>query len=294
MKRILQYLGVLLLALAGLVATPGIAQAGPNLIIGSTWDPTEYDNQLAKYSDPGVIQSDGVEIVRVFWAAGSCPTWTDSRIVKLKAHNIIPFISFKDYNLSCMTTLLNTRPADIPIAYFTWFHEGEADMTAAIWKQRQNAMYDTVKAHPSWVQGKVKYMSIATKQWTFIHNAGNYGTYWCGCGDFFAVDMYANSWDAAYPNPDAFLATESNFALSVGKNLFIPELGAKRKPTDPNGTGRRDWINQVMYRANTWSTIRGVLWWDDWGTGGIDLRLDPSTAETSPEAVLWKNILSYN
>lgn len=297
MQKFLRHLSAALLAATGLVAisaTP--ASASANLIIGSSWDATEYDRQLAKYSDPGVIQTDGVEIVRVFFSPGQgCGSWSDSRIQKLKAHNIVPFISFKDYNTTCLQNLLNTRPADIPIAYFTWFHEGEADMTAATWKTRQNAMYNVVKAHPSWAAGNVRYMSIATKQWTFLHNGGNYGTYWCGCGDFFAVDMYANSWDAAYPNPDAFLTTEANFALNVAhKPLFFPEWGAARKPTDPSGTGRRDWMNQVFYRMYTWSNIRGVIWWDDLGTGGTDFRLDPGTAETSPEALFWKNSLSYN
>lgn len=296
MKRITSYASAILLTVATMVGlTAGPASASANLIIGSSWDSTEYDTQLAKYSDPGVIQTDGVEIVRVFWGPGSCPTWTDSRIQKLKAHNIIPFISFKDYSLSCMTTLLNTRPADIPIAYFTWFHEGEADMTAATWKSRQNAMYNLVKAHPSWVQGKVKYMSIQTKQWTFLHAGGNYNTYWCGCGDFFAVDMYADSWVDQYPNADTFLTTEQLFGLNVAhKPLFFPEWGAARKSWDTSGTARRDWMNQVFYRMYTWSNIRGVIWWDDLGTGGRDFRLDPGTSETSPEAVFWKNSLSYN
>lgn len=287
-----------------LIVAPGIAHAGPNLIIGQTFDPAAYDTELPKWSDPQLIQSDGVEIVRVFFtAAQGCPgggnPWNDARIVKLKAHNIIPFISWKTYDTACLTSMLNSLPADIPIAYFTYFHEPEQDMDAATFKSRSVAMWNVFKANPKYTAGRVKYMTIQTKQWTFIHNSGNYGTYWCGCGDFFGVDMYANSWDAAYPNPDSFLATESNFALSAGKNLFFPELGASRKSNDASGTARAEWINQVMYRANTWSTIRGVLWWDDMGTGGVDFRLDPAhngtTAyENSPEAVRWRNVLSYN
>lgn len=284
-------------ALVG-AATP--AHAAANLIIGSTWDPSEYDNQIPKYSDPGVIRTDGVEITRVFFtAAQGCPgggnPWNDSRIVKLKAHDIIPFISWKTYDTACLTSMLNSLPADIPIAYFTYFHEPEQDMDAATFKSRSVAMWNTFKAHPKYTAGRVKYMTIQTKQWTFLHGGGNYGTYWCGCGDFFAVDMYANSWEASYPDPDAFLTTEQLFGLNVAhKPLFFPEWGAARKSTDSSGVGRKNWMNQVFYRMYTWGNIRGVIWWDDLGTGGVDFRLDPSTAETSPEAVFWKNSLSYN
>jgi hypothetical protein len=288
------------LVIAALALTTTPAHATSNMVVGLTLDPADYTNELPKWTDqqPTIGRA---EIMRVFWSsAQGCPTWTDSRIQKLKSESVIPFISFKVYDTNCLKTLLDTMPSDIPIAYFTYFHEPEQDMDAATFKSRSQAMWNVFKAHPRYaVEHRVVYMTIQTKQWTFIHNGGNYSTYWCGCGNYFGVDMYANSWDAAYPDPSTFVNTETTFGVNHGINVFFPEVGAARKSTDSSGSGRAAFITTLGNVAHANSKISGMLWWNDLGTGGVDFRLDPAHVgttqpDTSPESSAWRTILNNN
>ena len=269
--------------LVGVNATPAFALTNP--VVGSTWDPAQMSTRQPHYP--------AAEISRVFFTATQCPSWSDSRLVYMQAHNIIPFISMKNYNISCLVSFINAKPANVPAVWTTYYHEGEANMAAATWKSRQNAMWNAVKVLPNHLNGTAKYMSVQTRQWT-ENNGRSYGTYWCGCGDYFAVDMYVNSWENAYPNVNTFFSQSLNFAISKGYHVFYPELGAIRMPSDPTGTGRAAFITGSGAKIHNNEPIVGAIWWDDLGSGGREFSLNQGSNYSTPEENAWNAFLNAN
>jgi hypothetical protein len=271
-------------ALSTAVATP--AHAATDLLIGSTWKPELISTKQPHYP--------GVEISRIFFQAGQTFSWNDSRIQYLKTHGIIPFVSIKDYSVSKMQTIVNTLPADIPKAYVTYCHECDTSQTASTFKSQQQAMWNGVKNLTNHVNGRVKYMSIQTRQFT-ENNGRSYSTYWCGCGDYFAVDMYVNSWENAYPAPSTFFSKTLAFGQSIGYGVFYPELGAIRMPFDSTGSARAAWINGSVAVMHQYPRLLGAIWWDALGTGGRVFDLDNGTTNyNTPEATAWRNALATN
>lgn len=289
MKKFKALLATVALLVGVLVApTPAYATlADSQIVIGATWQPSEYTTRQPHYPKS--------EVIRIFVPAGSgCPSWSDSRVTFALSHGIIPFVSFKDYNTTCVVNWTNQAAGRK--SYITWFHEGEANMTADTWKTRQNAMWNAMRLLPNHTNGLTKYMSVATRQWT-ENNGRLYDTYWCGCGDYFAVDAYVNSWESSYPTGAVFMSKMLAFAKKVGKPLFLPELGAQRKPSDTTGQGRKNWLYQSMVVAEQnpgW--VVGVIYWDTLGTGGIKLALTSQGATggeswSTPEYTYWNYLI---
>ena len=177
LKKLKTWFAVAATALSIVLVAAQPAHATSNMLVGLTLDPADYTNELPKWTDQQPVTG-RAEIMRVFFtAAQGCPgggnPWGDSRIQALKAKAVIPFISWKTYDTACLTSMLNSMPSDIPVAYFTYFHEPEQDMDGATFKSRSVAMWNVFKANPRYAtEHRVAYMTIQTKQWTFIHNGG--------------------------------------------------------------------------------------------------------------------------
>lgn len=286
--RIKAALTALVVAATMLLVTGQPAHAALlNMTVGSTWKPEEMSTRQPHYPT--------VEVSRVFFTGTQCPSWSDSRIQYMLAHNIIPFVSMKLYDTSCLVNFINSQPSNAPWVITTYYHEGEANMDAATWKTRQNAMWNAVKNLPNHLNGRAKYTSVQTRQWT-ENNGRSYGTYWCGCGDYFSVDMYVNSWTGVYPNASTFISQSLNFANSIGYYMFYPELGSIRMPSDTTGSGRAAWINSMGSAMYNSGKILGVIWWDALGTPASDgtprdFSLNSGTNYSTPEANAWRTFL---
>ena len=292
-NRITRALLTVLVAVVGCLIVAEPAHAATDLLIGSTWKPDQTSTRQPNYP--------GVEISRVFFTGSQCPSWSDSRVQYLKSKGIIPFVSFKltgSAAQTCLKNMLASLPSDIPVVYIANFHEAEADMSASAYKSLQQADWNVVKASPLHTSGRVKFLSVQTRQWT--ENKGNsYSTYWCGCGDYFAVDMYVNSWENAYPDPATFVSKVLAFGQSIGYGVFFPELGAIRMPSDPTDTKRAAWINGVIAQLHKYPRFIGAIWWDAIGTPASDgtvrdFSLNQVSGYNDPAAVAWKNALATN
>ncbi len=284
--------------LVSLIVVLSLLWAGPtyaatnDLWVGSTYKPSELESKLDQWDDAALGAGHGVEISRIFFGAGQAFSWNDPRIQTLKRHGVTPFISFKDYDLNLVKTITITIPSDIHFAFVTYCHECDRDLGASTFKTRELNMWNAMKGLGNHLNGRVKYMSVLTRQW--IENNGySYSTYWCGCGDFLGVDMYANSWQSTYPDPTAFTKPSMDFATSVGIRLFYPELGAIKLPSDPNDTGRAAWMKAVAAKMKSFSLGRGVIWWDAIGTPASDGT--PRHFELSgASATAWRQVLADN
>lgn len=281
-----------------LVGPSGVAQAATNdLWVGSTYKPSVLENKLSQWDDAALGVDKGVEVSRVFFGAGETFSWNDPRIQTMKRHGVTPFISFKDYDLNLVKTITNTIPSDIHYAFVTYCHECDRDLGASTFKQRELAMWNAMKNLGNHLNGRVKYMSVLTRQW-IENNVYSYSTFWCGCGDFIGVDMYANSWQSNYPDPTAFTSPSMAFASSVGVRLFYPELGAIQLPNDPTDSNRAAWAKAVATKMKNFSLGRGVIYWDAIGTPASDgtprhFELD-ATGPNDPAVVAWKQVLAAN
>lgn len=265
---------------AVVMSTPSYAVT--NLTVGSTWAPGEMATRQP--TEPFV------EVSRVFFSGTSCPNWVDSRVTYLWAHGIIPFVSFKLTGTAaqaCIHTMLNTLPST-KTAWIANYHEAEVDMAPAPYIALQQADWNIIRTSQPYAAGRVKFMSIQTRQWTENTAGRSYATYWCSCGDYFAVDMYVNSWEGVYPNAAAFIHDSLDFAQNViHMPVFYPELGSIQMPTDTTDTGRAAWITAVAAYMKTHINV-GALWWDDEGTGGRDFRLH------GPSLAAWNAVLAAN
>lgn len=252
------------------------AQARSGLKIGMTSHVSEYSAMFAKYEDQGV----NIDSTRVFFTA--LPTWNDSRITDLNARGIVPFISWKTYDVQAIENWLMAMPSNIPLVYLAHFHEAEADMSAATYKARQVALWDMIVALPSNIRSRTRFGPIQTKQWTENTAGRSYSTYDPGIGDFWGVDAYVNSWggqtSTSYPDHIAWLNKIQTYDTCRDRNgnpgpcrkKWIPELGAVSRCQDTNDFGRATWLNRVAQRLEDDTSVQLVLWWDTTGTAGAN------------------------
>lgn len=256
-------------------------------LLGATFAEADYDTHLRRLP--------AIHACRVFSSTDRLPGWGDARVRKLAAAGVVPFLSAKGYDPQAFGKALDTLPDDIPLVYLAHHHEPESDaVPAQTWAARQHTLYDMVGGHRN--RPRIRYVTIQTKQWT-ENDRRSYATWWCGASDAFAVDAYANSWGdpANYPDPAQWTAQMLSFAASVGKPLWLPELGAVSRRGDVSDTGRAEWIAGVLKALNTSGRCDLALWWCATGTvpGGLDatrnFHLDRHETEAAaPSLAVWK------
>lgn len=302
-KRIIAFMASMLLLMVGSVfvgAQP--AQARSGLKIGMTVQASEYAAEFAKYEDQGV----NIDSMRVF-SSGLPPAWNDTRITQLNARGIVPFISWKTYDVNYTRNWLLSMPSNIPLVYLAHFHEAEANMSATTYKARHVALWDMIVALPSNIRSKTRFGPIQTKQWT--ENGGHsYSEYDPGIGDFWGVDAYVNSWGSqtstSYPDHISWLSQIQNYNTCRDRNgnpgpcrkKWIPELGAVSRCQDTQDFGRATWLNRVAQRLEDDTSVQLVIWWDTTGTAGANesclgtarnFRLDSKTTYANGTYTTW-------
>lgn len=270
------------------------------LAVGLTAAPAELAAHLAAHP--------GMAACRVF-SPDVPPPWSDPRIQQLKAAGVIPFVSFKTFNVGRFDSWLRSKPANIPMVYVAHYHEPENDLTPDVYKAHQMAMWSVVQALPAALRTQFKYGPIQAKQWTENTAAHAYATYDPGVGDFWGVDSYVNTWSLAYPDPAAWLAQVLAYDTG-GRERWIPELGVISMPSDVDDTRRAQWIDGVA-RVLEQSDVRLALWWCAPGTAGAavpgvdtarNFHLDQKyttaggavTLNPAPSATAWRTFMARN
>lgn len=253
------------------------------MLVGMTPDPTEYDKWLTAFPLSG--------ITRIF-SKTDPPKWNDTRVEALRAKGMIPFVSWKTYDLSSVSAWLDAKPDDRPVAA-TWMHEPEPkDYRPELFKQRFTATYELVKAHPKGNQ--VLFGPVLTRQWTENTAGRGYATYDPGVGDFLGCDMYANSWQDAYPNPGDFVRYFGRYYQdnTHERELWVPELGAVKMPSDTTGARRAEWLTQILAELYEWD-CKVAIWWNDKGTPGANGEERDFSLSDEPSLSAFKQALEH-
>ncbi len=204
---------------------------------------------------------------------------------------------------ACMTDtktrLQQYVDAGFATVYYTEHHEPEGNMTASTYKTlytKSGGVFATVNSLSSTYRPHVKVGHALTRQYTDNSAGGNWKPYDTGQGDFFAGDMYMNSWGSptstvatSYQAATSFLASFGNYrydglsaaATTDHRDRIFFELGAIGLPADTTGSGRNAWLQAVHQEVKYWDTLSkgwnfiGWIWWGVDGTGGAALNGSP-------------------
>ncbi len=262
------------------------------MIVGANIDPRNYDERVPMYPDS--------RMCRVFgYAKRGMPTWRpatgDDRVAHLHRLNpaIIPALVFQDWPddqtaRTRVTALLDE--IDGP-ARLCWRHEADRKSEEpTTYRHRYFALAGWLADHPA--RQYVTLTPTSTYQWTMPKvdgkGHGDWSKYHVGVGHI-GVDVYADSWRADYPDPDAFLGPLWRYRDLVDQPMEFPEFGAARVAGDEDGKRRADWLAkcaEIMAREG----LVAVSYWDDLGSNLTDLRLSATTEDT-PEVRVWRDVM---
>jgi hypothetical protein len=263
------------------------------MLAGVTLDPRDYTRRALVFPES--------QMCRVFgYSRKGMPSWKpttgDGRVAWLREQlpNVVPACVFQDWadDTATKTRVLAWLDEVDGPCRLTWKHEADRKKEdPTVLKQRYYRLQQWVNDHPNghWVT----LVPTQTYQWTMFNGpgkgAGDWSKYYVGIGNP-GVDVYANSWEAHYPDPAAFLAPLWRYRDTIRTALEIPEFGAARVKGDTTGQARADWLYQcgTMMRAEG---VTAVAYWDDLGTGGTDLRLWTDTP-TTPEVAAWSAVMA--
>jgi hypothetical protein len=229
----------------------------------------------------------GVDWMRIFPnSSGLPPAWDDSRVAFIEAYGGSPFLSTKcdgdPAKIAEVMAHLEDMPAwitGVPGRY-VWItdrHEPEGDIPAATYIDNIKTFITAVNALSAPIRAKVKVGPVLTRQWTENTAGRSYATHDPGSawGDFFGVDMYANSWQPL-PDPAAFTAGVKAYRYDAGdtRPRCFPELGAIGYPTDTTGSARAAWMQGLQAELASWTQadqgwpFAGWCWWNEEGKSG--------------------------
>ena len=182
--------------------------------------------------------------------------------------------------------------------YYTEHHEPEADLSSSTYKTnytKAGGVFPTVNSLSGTYRPFVKVGHALTRQWVDNTAGRTWKTYDTGLGDFFAGDMYMNSWygganvATSYEAASTFLASFGAYrfdglsaALTTdNRDRMFFELGSIGLPADTNGNGRNLWLQSVHQAVNQWDLASkgwnfiGWIWWGVDGTPGTALAGSP-------------------
>lgn len=241
---------------------------------------------------------------RVFFKPGEgLGSWSSQRLATLPA-TVLPHVSWKDWPddhaawemiqawLDQMPAHLTEQPlnADLGVSLaLSYHHEPEGDdLTSTEYQRRWGQVQRCVEAHR--YGHLVATVPVATGYYTVHKLAGNPFTWWAGVGSFAGVDLYADLPAHDYPDPEEFLAPWLALAEGTGRRLWVAELGATLLETDPDGSGRAEWIRQVV-RLLRFHGCAAVSWWSALGSSKQTHRRDYRLAD-GPSSAAWSDALA--
>lgn len=263
------------------------------MLVGVTIDPRDYTHRALAFPES--------QMCRVFgYSRKGMPAWEpatgDGRVAWLirELPGIVPACVFQDWPDDATTktrVLAWLDQVDSPCR-LTWKHEADRKREdPTVLRRRYYLLAQWVGEHPN--GHHVTLVPTQTYQWTMGSSAGkgagDWSRFYTGIG-IPGVDVYANSWEAHYPDPDPFLAPLWRYRDTIGTALEIPEFGAARVQGDADGQARADWL----YRCGTMMRAEGVTavaYWDDLGSNATDLRLW-TDQPTTPEVVAWSAVMA--
>lgn len=258
------------------------------MLVGVTMDPRDYERRALAYP--------ANRMCRVFgYTSKGLPAWRpvtgDKRIARLREllPDLVPAAVFQDWPDDASVQQRVTAWLDDVDAgcRLTWRHEGDRKREdPTVYRRRWYLLAQWVTEHPN--GHYVTLVPTQTYQWTMANAAGkgrgDWSKFYTGIG-IPGVDVYANSWEAGYPDPGAFLAPLWRYRDTIGQALEFPEFGAARVAADTDGQRRADWLyqcTQIMREQG----VTAVAYWDDRGSNATDLRLW-TEQPTTPEVRAW-------
>jgi hypothetical protein len=218
------------------------------------------------------------------------PDWTDPRFAYAQRAGAIPFVSSNiDGDSSKFPTLrqwLINMPSWVQYVYITDHHEPENDTDKGLTVENYRANFtlwwnEVIAKLPAATRAKVRAGHILTRQWTENTAGRTYDTYDTGLGDFFGVDMYANTWGSpsttvatTFPDPAAFVDRFKAYKKNAQdtRDRIWPEWGAVGIPADSDGSARAKWMRDIAAILDTWEPSTtgwkfiGAIWWNNKGT----------------------------
>jgi hypothetical protein len=230
----------------------------------------------------------GLDIMRVFPNSGMPPPWTDPRIEFIRDYGGQVFLSTKvdgdDAKINEVIAHLNAMPSwitsDANPNKFVWItdrHEPEGDVPVQTYRDNITEYINKLNSGVTGAAAaRLKVGPVLTRQWTENTAGRSYATHDPGIGDFFGVDMYANSWTWPYPDPVTFCSKVKTYKYNAGdtRPRIFPELGAIGHPNDPDGSLRAAWMQGVHNELKTWTQAAqgwpflGWVWWNEEGKSG--------------------------
>jgi hypothetical protein len=263
------------------------------MLVGVTVDPKQYETRIPVFG--------GSRMCRVFgYPSRSLPAWQPTtgakRVARLREllPGVVPACVFQDWpdDTTAHQRVTGWLEQVDTACRLTWKHEADRKREdPTVYRRRCYLLEQWTVEHPN--GHFVTVVPTQTYQWTMAtgggKGAGDWSKFYTGVG-VAGVDVYADSWEASYPDPGVFLAPLWRYRDTIGAPLEFPEFGAARVRGDSDGQKRADFIHacgEIMKAQG----VTAVAYWDDLGSNGTDLRLwttEPATAEVAA----WRAVMA--
>ena len=196
---------------------------------------------------------------RFFVAKGAGYPNVNSPLAKLLPASATAHWSFRDTDPTGMRTSLSaiTKPTRV-----TLWHEGDRQNAGGLGPAGYQAAWKTLRSVRDSLPNAhlIELASVHTGYWS--RQPGNDWRVWwpAGYADSMYWDEYNDNWTGKYLDPQTLLGVAISAAAEAGVPWGIAELGSIRVPSDTDGSGRVQWMRDVVTLARA-NGCRSANWW---------------------------------
>jgi len=225
----------------------------------------------------------GTRIMRVPGAVDALPGWHSPALAAVPT-GVVPHVLFRQFDLAAVLEWFDRMPAGRSLVWLTYHHDADSGLSPRLYRDRWRRLAQAVYGHRN--RARVRLVPVFSLVWA--RRAGNdWRHWWPEVGDYMGWNCYQEPWTNRYERPAELLRTAVKAAEQVEMPLVVPELGAIRMPSDPDGLNRAAWMRGCVEYLRT-SGCRSVSWWCANGPErrGHTMHLDLAV----PERRVWQEL----